>query len=548
MPMLKTLSLSNKVLVLAIPLIFLAINPKTYDPFNVTRFFILMLFATIIFFLLITMDNLAYLGSNKVITILAFAFLVQLIIVLFFSQANRQQQLFGVFGRNMGFLSYMALLIFFLACIRGSSISLLNVLGRLLIYLGVLSVIYSVLQLQNLDPFPWVNSHSPIIGFLGNPNFNSAFLGMISGSFLIYLPSKNKKIVLFALIYIFLSLFLIFKSNSIQGFFVFASIFIVLSIIYVFKSQKNRIFRIPIIATSMGLVVFVVLDIFQKLPWGSFFYKPSVTQRGDLWRAAWDMGVNHPLVGVGLDSFMDFHYRSRDTAAASRGWSSELTNDAHNVFLNLFATGGFPLLIVYSLLVIYTFISGIKVIKRTEIIDQKFLAVFLIWIGYCVQSFISINHLGLAIIGWTLSGVIIGYEMISRAKEDSVVTKKPANKKDFQEKFRATVGLFIGFLIGFTPFLNDIKIYNALSTGKITLLQNVVEYWPKNVTYLNIVAEVFEKNNLHNDSLKVAKICVENFPNSAFAWSVIYRSPLVSQSEQDFSKSRILMINPYAKF
>jgi hypothetical protein len=59
---------------------------------------------------------------------------------------------------------------------------------------------------------------------------------------------------------------------------------------------------------------------------------------------------------------------------------------------------------------------------------------------------------------------------------------------------------------------------------------------------------VFEENNLNEDSLKVAKFCVENFPNSVFAWSVIYRSQLVSQGERDRAKEKILEINPYAKF
>jgi hypothetical protein len=469
-------------------------------------------------------------------------------LVLIFSQANTEQQLFGVSGRNMGFISYVSLVVIFLAAIQNVSKDFLNIFYNLIVFIGVISVGYSLIQSQNLDPLSWISNHSPIMGFFGNPNFNSAFLGMTAGSLLINLLSKDRRIFLFSITYILLSLFLIKESNSIQGFFVFGSICMVFGVLLTFKIQKINSFKIPIIFITISAIVIAILDVLQKLPWKSFFFKPSVTQRGDLWRSAIEMGKDHPIFGVGLDSYLDFHYRSRDSVAAGRGWASELTNDAHNVFLNFFATGGFPLLIIYSLIVIYTLVSGIKVLKRMNGIDHKFVSLFFVWIGYIVQSFVSINHIALAVLGWTLSGVIIGYEKIS--KTDDLVNRisKTSKKRSLNSSIQALVGIIIGCLIGVTPVLNDSKIYNALSTGKIVLLQDVVKFHPKNVTYLNIVTEVFEKNNLNEDSLKVAKFCVENFPNSAFAWSVIYRSQLVSQDERDIAKKKILEINPYAKF
>ena len=90
-------------------------------------------------------------------------------------------------------------------------------------------------------------------------------------------------------------------------------------------------------------------------------------------------------------------------------------------------------------------------------------------------------------------------------------------------------------------------MYNALSTGQIILLEEVVNFSPKNVTYLNRVAELFELNNLDQQALTIARICTENFPNSAFAWSLIYRSPIVDELERNNAKQKILEINPYAK-
>ena len=475
-------------------------------------------------------------------------FFIHLILVLIFSQANIDQQLFGVFGRNMGFISYVSLVVIFLAAIQNVSKDFLNTFYNLIIFIGTISVAYSLAQSQNLDPFSWKSDNSPIVGFLGNPNFNSAFLGMTAGSLIINLSSKNRRFFLFSITYIFLSLFLIKESNSIQGFFIFTSICLGFSVLLTFKIQEINSFKILIVFITISVIVFAILDILQKLPWRSFFFKPSVTQRGDLWRAAMEMGKDHPIFGIGLDSYSDFYFRSRDPITASRYWKSELSNDAHNVFLNLFATGGFPFLVIYSLIVIYTLVSGIKVMKRMNGIDHKFVSLFFVWIGFIMQSFISVNEITLAFLGWALSGAIIGYEKISKTEDLVNRISKTSKKGNSISLIQVILGIIIGCLVGGTPVLNELKIYNALSTGKVVLLQDIIKFRPKNVTYLNIVADVFEKNNLDEYSLEVAKFCVENFPNSAFAWSIIYRSELVSQGERDIAKKKILEINPYAKF
>jgi len=546
--MYKTLPAASKTLLIGFTLTFFAVNPKTYDSFNVTKFLILAVTASLLIISLATQRSWILVKNFRIVSILCAILFVHLILVLIFSQANIDQQLFGVFGRNMGFISYVSLVVIFLAAIQNVSKDFLSAFYNLIIFIGVISVAYSLIQSQNLDPFRWTSNNSPIIGFLGNPNFNSALLGMTAGSLIMNLSSKNRRIFLFSITYILLSLFLIAKSNSIQGFFVFASICIGFSILLTFKIQKYNSFKIPIVFISIIAIVFAILDVLQKLPWRSFIFKPSVTQRGDLWRAAIEMGKDNPVFGVGLDSYMDFYYRNRDLISTSRYWSSEISNDSHNVFLNFFATGGFPLMVIYSLIVIYTLVSGMKVLKRMIGIDHKFVSLFFVWVGYTVQSLISVNEITLAVLSWTLSGVIIGYEKISKTKDLVNHISETSKKGNLSISIQVIIGIIIGCLIGGMPVLNDLKIYNALSTGSVAALQDVVKFRPKNVTYLNIVADVFEENNLNEDSLKVAKFCVENFPNSVFAWSVIYRSQLVSQGERDRAKEKILEINPYAKF
>jgi O-antigen ligase len=545
--MFKSLTLPSKTLLLGVVLIVLTANPNTYDPFNVTRFLILVVFASILFLLIGVKNFRELLIDFRLIGILALLFCLQLFLVLLFSQANKDQQLFGVFGRNLGFITYLSFIIIFLATIQITTKEFMVSLYYVVIFAGAISLSYSIIQWQNLDPIPWINPYSPIVGFFGNPNFNSAFLGMTAGSLITMLLNKNKKIKIYSICYIAIALFLILMSKSIQGFLVFGLSALVFLTTISFKINIIRKYRFLVTGFSSGIIALVILDILQKLPWGSLLYKGSVSQRGDLWRGAWQMGKTHPIFGVGLDSYIDFHYRSRDALAASHGWVNELSNDAHNVFLNLLATGGFPLFIIYILIFVYTFTCAIKVVRRMDVLDLKFIAIFLLWIGYFAQSIISINHIALASLGWVLSGAIVGYEKHTRTENESkkLLLRKKLKSQDI---IKILSGLIVGLFIGISPLLSDMKMYTALSTGKIELMKNVTDYYPKNVTYLNVVAEIFEKNKLYSESLIVARYCVEKFPNSGFAWSVIYRSPLVSEVDRELAKAKLLEINPYAKF
>ena len=100
--------------------------------------------------------------------------------------------------------------------------------------------------------------------------------------------------------------------------------------------------------------------------------------------------------------------RSADAALKSLTVQS---NAAHNVFLDIGSNGGFILIILYLIIVVSIFYLGVKNILRMEKFDPFYTAIFASWVGYQAQSVISINQIGLALWGWVLSGLIIGYEI-----------------------------------------------------------------------------------------------------------------------------------------
>jgi hypothetical protein len=231
--MFKSLSLPSKTLLLGVATVVLGANPTTYDPFNVTRFLILTILASVLLLLTSVTTNIKeFFKESKVIVVISLLFCIQLFLVLFFSQANKDQQIFGVFGRSLGFVSYLSLVIVFLSTIKLSTKLFLNYLFKVITISGAICLFYSFLQSINLDPIPWTNPYSPIIGVFGNPNFNSAFLGMTAGSLLVTLLYKKPNNRLMTLTYIFTSLVLIYLSKSIQGLLVFGFIATILIIIH----------------------------------------------------------------------------------------------------------------------------------------------------------------------------------------------------------------------------------------------------------------------------------------------------------------------------
>ena len=126
--MFKSLTLPSKTLLLGVATVVLGANPTTYDPFNVTRFLILTILASVLLLTSVTTNIKEFFKEFKVIVVISLLFCIQLFLVLFFSQANKDQQIFGVFGRSLGLISYLSLVIVFLSTIKLSAKLFLNYL------------------------------------------------------------------------------------------------------------------------------------------------------------------------------------------------------------------------------------------------------------------------------------------------------------------------------------------------------------------------------------------------------------------------------------
>jgi O-antigen ligase len=512
----------------------------SYDPINAPRFVVLLVFGLMGFSLLLSARR-GITTKYRVVVSASILFIIWGLIATFASGINLNEGLFGVTGRQTGLLAYFALIVLMVSGFVASSEGLSRKLALTLVGIGILSGLYGVLQSFGGDPFDWINPYSPVFGFFGNPNFQASFMGIAAVAAIAMSLESSAKLQnrIGLLVFVALAFFNIYESKSQQGYLVFLAGVVVVGYLFVRGNEKLRkLASLYAVAAVVGFVA-VVLDILQKSPWSSILYKESVTFRGDFWRAGWKMTTDNPVFGVGLDGYRDHYRASRDVVTALRPESDAMTDSSHNVFLDISSGGGFPLLIIYVFLIGLTIYSAIKVIRRSTGFDVGFAAVLGAWVAYLAQSLISINQLGLAVWGWVLMGVIIGYEINTREKEEAIKIKP------VHSTIAIGMGLITGLGVGLPLMVADATFRSTVKSGDVIKIEASVRQWPQSVSRMTLAAQILREGNLPERSIVIAREAVVFNPMNFEAWKELSLQPNATEQERAEALATMKKLDPY---
>ena len=540
----------GKVLTWALVAVTILVTPLwSLDPINPIKMLALSAFGSIGLGVLLANQKVLQLGRFVVPLVLVSGFISWQLVVLLVSDGEKLQQLFGTTGRNTGLITYFAFSIIFVVAMAVSSAVFLNRFLFVTLVVGVASLGYGVLQALGGDPFDWVNPYSPVFGFLGNPNFQSSLLGILGSIVFTQLLSSSVKLQYKGayLIYLLLTVYVISETASQQGFLVLLIGSAVA--LGMFVNHKSRVLGYSYLALSALGFAGVLMGTLNKGPLSSLLYKDSVTYRGDYWRAGWKMTLENPIFGVGLDSYGDWYRRSRTIEATLRRGPEITSNAAHNVFLDISSNGGFPLVLIYLVLMALVVLSAIKVIKRSESFNVGFVGLIAGWVAFQAQSIISINQIGLALWGWVLSGLIIGYEINTRGSGDASEKKtgKSATKPvqaSAATTLAAFVGLIVGVLIGMPPYLASAKYKGALETSNPTVIQEAAYIWPVDPSRMTQVALTLNQNKLEDQGLEVALNAVERFPDNFGAWATLSNMNKATEEQKAEAFAQMKRLDP----
>lgn len=552
----KAESVLGNVLVWGLISVTLLVTPNwALDPINPIKMLALTAIGFMGLGVLLANQKVLALGRYKLPLILIGSFLAWQLIVILVSGGEILQQIFGTTGRNTGLITYLAFSILFVVAMAASNRAFLNRFLLVSLVVGVASLGYGVIQALGGDPFDWVNPYSPVFGFLGNPNFQSSLLGILGSIVFAQLLSSSIKYQHKGayVVYLLLTVYVIRETASQQGFLV---LLIGSSIaLGIFVYQRSEAMGYSYLGLALVGFMPILVGTLNKGPLAALLYKDSVTYRGDYWSAGWKMTLDNPIFGVGLDSYGDWYRRSRSIEATLRRGPDIVSNAAHNVFLDFSSNGGFPLVFLYMALMGLVLVSAVKVIKRSQGFNAGFVGLFGGWVAFQAQSIISINQIGLALWGWVLSGLIIGYEINTRNPE-STEEKKHGKKitKGIDTSAGTTLSMFAGFaigvLIGMPPYLASAKYKGALETSNPVVIQEAAYIWPLDSTRMTQVSRTLNDNKLEKEGLSVAEDAVKRFPEKFEVWETLYlmNSATVAQKADALAQmKRLDPLNPNLK-
>ena len=197
------------------PIIFFSITTFSLSVTTLFRSGILALLA-----LLILIIKPVKFGNYKIITILFCIIIVMYTASFIVNDQSYVNFLIGTFGRNIGILALIGLFLFTLESADNFAYSSQKLINSLYLLLG-LSNLYGIIQTLGIDPINWEKGAGIAIT-VGNPNFYSALLGMLSIIPLYSFFNAYKGYIKYLHFILYLSTFIqIAVTGSSQGFVLF---------------------------------------------------------------------------------------------------------------------------------------------------------------------------------------------------------------------------------------------------------------------------------------------------------------------------------------
>lgn len=533
----------------------LIVSGSVTDPVNTPKLVAIGVTGTAALSVLLSGGFLSYFKVNKASILIVVLFIFSMLISIFSSASPLSQNLYGSYGRNNGFFTYFFLAAIFLASLSIKTMSNFEYIVKALLIAGIVNISYCLWVVMFGDFISWSNPYGNILGTLGNPNFIGSFLGIFLSAYLAFgLRKSASGFIRYSLLAVIpVTAFEIYKSNAIQGR-VVALLGVGIIGFLLVRSQFGKLLTTAYLLFGGVIGVFALLGALQIGPLTKLIYKTSVSLRGQYWLAGWNTGEAHPFTGVGMDSFGDWYRRSRDAQALELPGVNTVVNAAHNVPMDMFAFGGWPLFLTYLLVMGLAAFSAVRITIRRRNFDPIFAVILSSWAGYQVQSIISINQIGLAVWGWLLSGCLIAYEKATR--EDLVhATTEPSRaakskKSTGQSPALVLIGTFsgiVGLIIALPPMISDAKWRNAQLARTVAAIEGTMAPGLYNLQnsskYLNNI-QTLEGSNLFELSHKYALEAVEWNPEAFELWKVLYLIKNSSPEEKSLALQNMKRLDP----
>jgi len=524
------------------------------DPVNAPKFLLMGLTSFLAISLLLIPNAREIIGKFKLIFYSAGFMVFFMCVSVAKSQSPYSENIYGVQGRNTGFLNHIALLGILLAILGVTNLKSLRILFFGLLSAGLGNIAYCLWVLIFGDFIGWNNPYKSLLGTLGNPNFASSFLAITTSGFIGYVfTQKNpltQKIIYISLISIVI--FEIVKTNSTQGLVVLLVGVYLTSLFYLHLKIQKRVYTLLWVICGFILAILGVAGLSNQGPLAKILFQETLAFRWQYWSAGIKMGAKFPLTGVGMDSYGDWYRQLRTARSVIEPGVNVVTNVSHNVYIDAFANGGFPLLISYLIFSSLAVKSILKMLRNAHSLDPLFVGISVAWLSFQLQSLISINQIGISIWGWALTAMLIVYpstinEYSHKEKSPSKNSKNRNRSVSILSPVIVTVASLLAFLLYLPPLLADHKwtvAYSHKNADELVAAMKGTYFSPSNsMKYLQAI-QLFENSNRPEQAHQFALQAIKFNPRSFDAWQMLYKIKNSTGAERKLALQKMIHLDP----
>ena len=384
-----------------------------FDPINWPKQIALLTLIPVIFararFAFKTEEIPVFFRAKKSLLVIPFFLIsVSAILSTIMNDHSLTRLLWGLWGRNNGLLTLLALLIIalsfsFFAQEKNVTWSILRTIEvAALFYIG-----YGLIQLFGKDTIKWAQQNQ-VFSFFGNTNFAAAVFAMCAITYLltaIFMAQQSVVARILRFIFFTTATYLSYSTKSIQG---LAAILIAILLIVFVKLNLKKVSQRIFLATALFLTGFYVfLGTLGYGALGSLIGQYTIQLRFQYWLAGIRMGLQSPIWGVGPDSYGDKFRTVRPESLALKTSIDLTTNNAHNVLIQLFATLGVLGLLAILIPVAFGFFFSTKMLLSQNFSTEE-RATSILFISLWSMAMFSIDNLSIAVWNYLFLGLTLG--------------------------------------------------------------------------------------------------------------------------------------------
>lgn len=411
----KVVNLFALIILCIVPLIIFPWGSDIYTHIKIMTVYFLCIVMTLFYCIKLRKENKkATIAEYVLMAYFALIFLSTIFSVDFY------RSIVGESYREEGFAAISCYVFIYFIISRYYSFSKKHIIYFILS--AVIISFYGILQHFGFEVIDRTSLLSAV-STIGNPNFVGSYITLLLPITIFLFLYTEKKKYIFALSIMYLCMLCTYTRSAWVAFLIYISMLIYFS--YKYKiNHKNFLIIIPLFMAIT--IAFNLCDnggAYNKLL--SFYtdMQGGIENGGSNRVFIWIRGVKlipeRPLLGSGPDTFgVVFMDKYRNDVVTGFGGGAKITKNkdgkldvsittvdkAHNEYLQIAVTTGFPSLILYLIFITLILYEGWNNIGHNK---KIIIPIFCSIVGYLVQAFFNISVVGVAPVYWALLGILM---------------------------------------------------------------------------------------------------------------------------------------------